>query len=177
MDNVTKPVMLYNIPGRTGISLPIETIKMLEHHPNLWAIKEASGSSKDFSEYVKSNTDIMIYSGDDAMLPTYAPLGAKGLVSVSANIWPSATHEYVIQTLNGTLKDQALWAQCSNTLFKASNPIPVKRIMFEKGIIKSAKLRLPLIDNDLEDVSALLDADKKINNWYQQTKRENEVTI
>jgi 4-hydroxy-tetrahydrodipicolinate synthase len=178
MDSVTKPVMLYNIPGRTGISLPIETIKMLENHPNLWAIKEASGSPKDFSEFVKSNTNIRVYSGDDAMLPTYAPLGAKGLVSVSSNIWPSATHEYVEQTLNGTLKDQTLWAECANTLFTASNPIPVKRIMFETGVIKSAKLRLPLIDSDLEDVSPLVDADQKINNWYQQqTNRENEVTI
>jgi len=169
MDTSSRPVNLYNIPSRTGLALSHKTVQMLKDHPNLWAIKEASGSVDEFKLYVADAPKAKVFSGDDALLPVFSKVGAKGLISVSSNSWPAQTHLYTEQCLDGKLSDgdQRLWADCTNTMFIASNPIPVKRLMYEQGTIKTSVLRAPLTHRDLENADRLLTADEKINTWYK----------
>jgi len=165
MDTVSKPVMLYNVPGRTGVSLERNALEKLKDHPNFWAIKEASGSTSEFKEYVRTVSPAPVFSGDDGMLPDYANLGAKGLVSVASNAWPNQTHEYVNRTLEGTLSNADDWKQWSNSLFIASNPIPVKRMMFENGTLSSPICRAPLTHDEIKDATLLNKTNTNVINW------------
>lgn len=171
MDVAEKPCMLYNIPGRTAKNLELETLSMLKDHPNFWGIKEASGSEEDFAEYIKTAPKAQMLSGDDPMLPAFAKLGAKGVVSVASNVWPEATSEYAEQCVNGTFKDNSIWESACEALFCASNPVPVKALMHDLGTIKSAKLRLPLSDKDMPGVEIVREADKAIKAWFQKNNR------
>ena len=85
MDHSTRPCMLYNVPGRSGVSLSLKTVESLKDHKNLWSIKEASGNPLEFQKYSSISPSISVFSGDDAMLPEYVPHNCKGLVSVAAN--------------------------------------------------------------------------------------------
>ncbi|MCK5882338.1 MAG: 4-hydroxy-tetrahydrodipicolinate synthase [Bacteriovoracaceae bacterium] len=167
LDASNRPCMLYNIPSRSGIELNVESYKMLKGHENLWALKEASGSIPNFLEYVQANNDVLVFSGDDAMMPAFIKLGAKGLVSVASNVWPKATHKYVKRGLEGLLNDNEikLWEVASNSLFVASNPIPVKALLKEHGVIKEKTMRLPLCDDDLNDLSILVEQSGNVENW------------
>tara|TARA_R110000868_G_scaffold154736_1_gene380895 strand:- start:8284 stop:9159 length:876 start_codon:yes stop_codon:yes gene_type:complete len=168
LDATKFPAMLYNVPSRTGKPMSVKATARLKDHKNLWAIKEASGSVEEFKKYREAAPNARIYSGDDAMTPKFCPLGGKGLVSVAANVWPAQTHEYVKQCLAGTLKDEQLWADCSNSLFAASNPIPAKVLLKHLGRIASHTLRAPLTHKELPDCSAQIDADQKINQWFKK---------
>ena len=165
MDKVSKPVMLYNIPGRTGISLSKKALKTLKNHKNFWAIKEASGDLEEFKEYVKVTQPHPVYSGDDALLPTYQVLGVKGLVSVASNAWPSKTNSYVEKTLNNRLTHKTEWKNWSNALFMASNPIPIKRLLFERGDISSPFCRPPLSHKEIKDSEYLMKVNQSVMNW------------
>ncbi|MBL6990603.1 MAG: 4-hydroxy-tetrahydrodipicolinate synthase [Bacteriovoracaceae bacterium] len=168
LDIVTRPAMLYNIPSRTGISLSLEAIRDLQEHPMFWAIKEASGSTTEFTNYKKAAPSAQVFSGDDAMLPQYAPLGASGLVSVCANVWPMETKKYVELALKNELGDAKLWESATRALFCASNPIPVKALMQKLELISSKVLRPPLSHLDLKEESVLLSAHESIQKWWQQ---------
>lgn len=170
MDLSTRPCMLYNVPSRTGIKMSFEAVSMLKDHKNLWAIKEASGSTEDFAKYVECAPNSRVYSGDDALLAEFAPLGCKGLVSVAANVWPEQTHRYVEKALDGSLKEKSLWSECSNSLFLASNPIPVKALMAHDGQISTGILREPLTHTDLESINELVSSHSKINEWFSENK-------
>ncbi len=165
MNVVTKPVMLYNVPGRTGVSLQRDALKILKNHPNFWSIKEASGSTEEFKAYVDTVAPAPVYSGDDGMLPEYAALGAKGLVSVASNAWPKKTNLYVNKTLNGELTNAHDWKQWADNLFVASNPIPVKRLMFEAGTITSPNCRAPLTHEEINDPSILTQTNSSVTSW------------
>ena len=165
MNSVTKPVMLYNIPGRTGTSLQREALKVLKNHPNFWSIKEASGSTQEFSAYVQTVSPAPVFSGDDGMLPEYAKLGAKGLVSVASNAWPEQTNKYVTKTLDGNLTNPQDWKKWSDTLFIASNPIPVKRMMFENGTLTSPICRAPLTHKEISDAGILNQTNSSVTAW------------
>ena len=165
MDKVSKPVMLYNIPGRTGTSLSKEALRTLKNHKNFWAIKEASGNLKEFKTYVKAIHPHPVYSGDDALLPAYQVLGVKGLVSVASNAWPSQTHSYVQKTLNNELIHKVEWKNWSNALFMASNPIPVKRLLFERGDIMSPRCRPPLSHEEIYNHEDLMKVNQSVMNW------------
>jgi 4-hydroxy-tetrahydrodipicolinate synthase len=167
MDQSTRPIMLYNVPSRTGMSLSFEACKRLNDHPMLWAIKEASGKVEDFVKYKESTPNAMIYSGDDALTPLFAKNGASGLVSVSANVWPAATNKYVELCLSNKLEEVALWEECSNSLFIASNPTPAKHLLHKLQRIKTPEMKLPLTKNDLKDGSILLESNERINNWLK----------
>lgn len=165
-----KPCMLYNVPSRTGVKMHPDVISALTNHKNMYALKEASGSIDDYQEFRKRAPELPIYSGDDGLTPFFAAAGCQGLVSVMANVWPKATHRYIKWCLKGRGPELLpLWQECSDTLFSASNPIPTKVLLTEKGWINSATLRLPLTADEIEDSGFLLRADKKINDWYQAT--------
>jgi 4-hydroxy-tetrahydrodipicolinate synthase len=167
MDSVSRPVMLYNVPGRTGKELSLDAVKRLNKHKNFWAIKEASGSVEKFKQYLAVANGKAVYCGDDALMWDFAQNGAAGLVSVASNAWPAATNLYVQKCLNKTLDAPILWQEASNSLFVASNPIPVKVLMKEQGQITYEELLLPLHKDDLQDKSVLVQANQLVNEWYQ----------
>ncbi len=147
-DAVDVPVILYNVPGRTGCSIPVETVARLAKHPNICGIKEASG---DISYAVKiarylSDDFCMFCGNDDITLPLLS-LGAKGVISVWANVMPAACHQMVSDYLAGS-RETALAAQLRyldliNALFMEVNPIPVKEAMNLMGLDVGG-YRLPL---------------------------------
>jgi 4-hydroxy-tetrahydrodipicolinate synthase len=171
MDAVSRPVMLYNVPGRTAVSLATEAVEKLCTHKNFWAIKEASGSVDKFKTYLAAAKGHPVYCGDDALMPEFSQAQASGLVSVAANVWPKETHLYVKQCLEKSFDAKQLWTDASNSLFIVSNPIPVKRLMFENGKIKTPFMIAPLSHEDLKDASVLLEFQQKIRNWYQGSSK------
>lgn len=169
LDASTRECMLYNIPSRAGISLNIETVRRLLSHPRLWAIKEASGSATEFVSFVRLNGP-KIYCGDDANMPEYAALGGYGLVSVASNIWPLECRKYLELSLSQKLDPDSnkIWKDSGNSLFLASNPIPVKSLMYGQGKIKSLKTRIPLSHKDFEGCNEVDRAHIDIQNWFSQ---------
>jgi 4-hydroxy-tetrahydrodipicolinate synthase len=172
MDMSSKPIILYNVPSRTGKELEHETVKMLTSHKNFWGIKEASGSVSEFVKYRADAPKAKIFSGDDALMEDFARVGGNGLISVAANTWPKETNLYVEQCLNNTLKEKDLWVKASSSLFIASNPIPAKRLLQEKKIIKTNKLLPPLSHEDLNDITEIIHAHENITSWYQAQSKE-----
>ncbi len=170
LDAVSKPCMLYNVPSRTGVAMHADVLKALAGHRYLWAVKEASGSLDDFQAYRAANPQLAFFSGEDGLMPELAKLGAQGLVSVVSNVWPQATHRYVQQCVEGTLAQSSidLWKAASAALFMVSNPIPAKALLAHRGWLQSATLRLPLVAEELEDLSELLQADQTVAGWLMQ---------
>lgn len=165
LDRANKPCTLYNVPGRTAAKMSLTAVKKLSGHPNFWGIKEASGSAEEFVEYSKAAPQAVMLSGDDPLLPAFSKLGAKGVISVAANVWPVATHEIANQCLEGTFKDDDMWSQATAALFCASNPVPVKALMSDLGQIKTPELRLPLSSKDMLDIDVARDADASVQEW------------
>ena len=170
MDFVSRPVMLYNIPGRTGTALNLETVQRLHGHRNFWSIKEASGSVSDFCEYTRMSHGAVMYSGDDVMLPEFAGHGAAGVVSVAANVWPRETRLYSELALAGSLnrEDRALWRRAAGSLFVASNPVPAKAVLAEEGRIRTPEVKLPLHRNDMTSADMACNCSVQIRNWYRE---------
>jgi 4-hydroxy-tetrahydrodipicolinate synthase len=168
LDSSSRPVMLYNVPSRSGVSLSYEAVTKLKDHKNFWAIKEASGKVEDFKKYKNAAPNAAMYSGDDALMPLFARAQGVGLVSVASNVWPVETKKYVELCLSRELLDDHthLWEDCANSLFAASNPVPVKILMHKLGMIAASTLRLPLSALDLKDHSFLLTANDRIKQWY-----------
>ncbi|MFA6238477.1 MAG: 4-hydroxy-tetrahydrodipicolinate synthase [Bacteriovorax sp.] len=170
LDKAEKPCMLYNVPGRTGVKMNFHAVKNLSGHKNFWAIKEASGSVEDFIKYAEAAPKVRMYSGDDGMVPDFAPHGCVGLVSVASNAWPVETRAYVVKALEKklTTAESELWKKACDTLFIAANPVPVKNLMHAQGKIKTNVLRAPLHHLDLSDNTPVLAANKKIHTWYKE---------
>ena len=172
LDAAKFPCMLYNVPSRSGVEIPIETVQNLQSHPNCWAMKEASGDLSKFLNYRKYCPNIALYSGEDAMLPYLVPAGAQGLVSVCANAWPVATKVYVELCLTGQTKGMfPLWNDAVGALFCVANPIPVKALMQQQKCIYNSTLRSPLTHLELTDSSELLAFDEQINRWLTQVSQ------
>jgi 4-hydroxy-tetrahydrodipicolinate synthase len=159
------PTMLYNIPSRSGIHLHPECVKNLSTHPNLWAIKDSGGCVDSVVQYQFAAPKVEVYCGDDTMMPAMAAYGAKGLVSVASNIWPSLTRTYVQLCLQGLCPQSRTWFQACQSLFSASNPIPAKALMHWLGHIQQGAVRAPLSIEDLPDLDALIKADQRIQAW------------
>ena len=153
------PVMLYNIPGRAGISLHPNVIKSLHKHRNFFAIKESSGNLQSFIDYKDVDKNLKVYCGDDNIMPAAAGMGACGLISVMSNALPLQVRKYVEASLKGEEIDNVLWWKAVEKLFVTSNPIPIKCILKEKGIIKCDDVRLPLHRDDLkqDDLNKLME--------------------
>ena len=167
MDDVNRPVMLYNVPSRTGKSLEFDTVKKLRDHAIFWGIKEASGSVEECKKYIAAAGDkAMVYCGDDGLMPEFAKAGAKGLVSVASNTWPKPTNLYVKQCLEGKMKDMDMWKTAADALFTASNPVPAKRLLMKEERISKDVTRPPLSHLDLMDDRHLVTASKKVNDWF-----------
>ena len=148
LDAVDIPCILYNVPSRTGCSISEGVIARLAGHPNALGIKEASGSIAYASRIARYlSDDFFMFSGNDDMVVPLMSLGARGVISVWANVAPKTVHEMVVDWLEGR-HDQALKTQLDNldliaALFCEVNPIPVKAAVDMLGFAP-AHYRLPL---------------------------------
>ncbi|MBL4910251.1 MAG: 4-hydroxy-tetrahydrodipicolinate synthase [Alteromonadaceae bacterium] len=163
------PCMLYNVPSRSGIEIPLQTVKNLKDHPNFWAMKEASGDINKFLAYREALPHIALFSGEDGMMPYLANAGAKGLVSVCANAWPEATKRYVELSLASEIKTLfPLWHNAIASLFSVANPIPVKVLMHCQNEISQPNLRAPLTHLELGSTTKIQSFDQQINLWFAE---------
>lgn len=159
-DSVKIPVLLYNIPGRTGVNIEPETIVYLcKNVENIVGVKEASGNfSKIASLMSMAEGCVDVYSGNDDQIVPLMALGGKGVISVLANIAPKQTHDICQSYLDGDVKTSAkLQLQAIplvNELFCEVNPIPVKAAMNLMGK-KTGPMRLPLTDMEPENQEKL----------------------
>ena len=147
-DASTVPVILYNVPGRTGCNLQPKTVAKLAEHPNIVAIKEAAGNMAQMVELAALCGDkIDIYSGEDALTVPFISMGAAGTISVLSNVAPKLSVEMTDKALAGDFAGAAA-LQCKllpliNALFSEVNPIPVKAAVSKMGYCEDY-LRLPL---------------------------------
>jgi 4-hydroxy-tetrahydrodipicolinate synthase len=170
------PSMLYNVPSRAGIKLYSETVRNLSKHNKFWAIKDSSGAIDTMIEYKEAASHIELFCGDDNMMPVMAAIGATGLVSVVSNLWPYATYEYVKKCLNGDKSLYNTWWYVCKALSTASNPIPVKVLLCDMGVIESDAVRLPLNRDDLPSIAVLRQANQMILDW-EVKNHENHETL
>lgn len=158
-DRVDAPMILYNVPSRTGIGISAETYKILSEHPNINGIKEASGDMSLFSKTRYLCGDALnIWSGNDDNTVAMMALGAKGVISVASNIVPRAVADMCLAALNSDFQTaQAIhmkYADLFSTLFIETNPIPVKTAMNLMGM-QVGHLRLPLVDMQEKNLEIL----------------------
>jgi 4-hydroxy-tetrahydrodipicolinate synthase len=144
------PLILYNIPSRTGTDMLPETFaRLYADFPNVIGLKEATGNVARVSETISlTNEDVIILSGDDALTIPMMSVGAKGVISVANNIIPKQIAEMCNYALKGKF-DEALkihnkYWKLFKTLFIETNPIPVKTAAYLMGLISDLELRLPL---------------------------------
>lgn len=158
-DAVNIPIILYNIPGRTGMNMEVSTIKKLAEHKNIVAVKEASGNISYAAKLIAECGDaIDVYSGNDDMIVPLMSLGAKGVISVLSHVIPKQTHDMVQYCLDNNYAEatklQIDYLDLINNLFIEVNPIPVKEAMNMMGV-NVGKCRLPLVDMTEEHKAAL----------------------
>jgi len=142
------PIILYNVPGRTGCRISPEVVRRLSVHPNVMGIKEASGDmayAMKIARYLSD--DFVMYCGNDDITVPLLSVGASGVISVWANIMPRETHDMVMDWIEGR-QEKAVAAQLKyldliNALFMEVNPIPVKEAMNLMGL-KAGAYRMPL---------------------------------
>ncbi len=164
-DASTKPIILYNVPSRTGCNILPETAAVLAEHPNIVGIKEASGNLSQIAKLAHlTKGKLDIYSGNDDQIVPVMSLGGKGVISVLSNLMPKETDNICKNYLNGDL-ERALDAQLEllplvDALFSEVNPIPVKAAMAAMGFGENS-LRLPLTPMEEKNEAVLLNLMKE----------------
>lgn len=164
-DASTKPIILYNVPSRTGVNIAPATVKALSAHPNICGIKEASGNISQIAEIASLVGDDMdLYSGNDDQIVPLMSLGGKGVISVLSNVLPAKTVEICDSFFAGDIKRscalQLELLPLVNALFSEVNPIPVKAATAAMGFGENY-LRLPLTPMEDEHKKVLFDEMKK----------------
>jgi len=145
-DECELPIVLYNVPGRSGTAIAIDTIQRLSSNPNIVCVKEAGGSADRVSA-IKNVCDITVLSGDDSLTLPMMSLGAQGVISVASNLIPERVKKMVDAFADGRC-NEALEIHYSlypffRDIFIETNPIPIKAAMANKGLIRE-EYRLPL---------------------------------
>lgn len=155
--DVGLPVVLYNVPGRSGCEIAIESIAALASHPNVIAVKEAGGCAKRVTQ-ILDVCDLTVLSGDDELTLPMMAGGARGCISVASNVLPAAVSEMVHAVLKGdwsagVARHHQLYPLFRD-LFIETNPIPVKAALAMMGWIREI-YRLPLVSLDAQDRETL----------------------
>ena len=157
-DKVNIPQILYNVPGRTSVDMLPDTVHKLSSHPNIIAIKEASGNLERSKELLEKCADnISIFTGDDKTSVRDLLLGFKGNISVTANVAPLDMHKMCKFAIDGNAEEankiNSKLDILHDNLFTESNPIPVKWALHRMGLIKRG-IRLPLtwLDGKYENI-------------------------
>ena len=165
-DESTVPVILYNVPGRTGCNLLPKSVAVLAEHPNIVAIKEATGSMSQMVEIMALCGDkIDVYSGEDALTVAMMSMGGAGTISVLSNVAPAQCVAMTDAAKAGDFKTAANW-QCkllplTNALFSQVNPIPVKAAVSAMGYGEE-NLRMPLTPMEEPFRSAMFEEMRKL---------------
>ncbi len=150
-----KPIILYNVPSRTGVNIPLSVYKELAKHERIVATKEASGNLSAIAEIRAELADTLtVYSGNDDQIVPIMSLGGRGVISVLSNVLPKETHDMCRYCLDGDFKKatdlQLKYLHLINSLFIEVNPIPVKTACGMMGLC-SPDMRLPLCE--MEDAN------------------------
>lgn len=163
-DRVNIPIILYNVPSRTGVNILPETYLELSKHPNIVAAKEANGNISALAKTISLCGDNLdIYSGNDDQITAFLSLGGKGVISVLSNILPRETHEICEKFFNGDVAGSASlqlkYLELINALFSDVNPIPVKAAMNLMGInVGECRMPLaPMTDDGLAKLKSCLE--------------------
>ena len=164
------PILLYNVPSRTGLNMEPETIiNIIGNNKNVIGIKEASGNINQVKQIMelsrKQGVDIDLYSGNDEDVISVLKEGGKGVISVCANIIPNEIHDMTYHYIDGDI-DKALYLQeevkeLSKVLFSEVNPIPVKKACYNMNLIENDDLRLPLTKITRENEKKMVKVMKK----------------
>ena len=165
--SVNIPIILYNVPSRTGMSISLDVLEALTSVENIVGIKEASGNMSFAMEIAaKFGKRFDIYSGNDDIIVPIMSIGGKGVISVLANVMPQETHDICALYLEGKTEEsmelQFKLLNLINTLFCEVNPIPVKTALNLMGF-NAGKLRLPLYEMDEANKNKLISALKENN--------------
>ena len=161
-DSVDLPVILYDIPGRTGVPIRYETLIRAAKHPNIVAVKDAKGDFAEVSR-VLGETELLYFSGDDANVLPHLALGAVGLIGVTANI-SAAPYRTIVDAVNRNDLDtartafQALEPLVRGVMTRVPGTVSTKYILHGLGRISSPRVRLPLVGPE-EAEAALIEAD------------------
>ena len=165
-DRVTKPIILYNVPSRTGCNLLPATVAELAKHPNIAAIKEASGNMSQVVDLVaRCGEDITVYSGEDGLTVPILSMGGMGTISVLSNVLPKEAVAMTDAFFAGRIQEAAQW-QCKllpliDCLFSEVNPIPAKAALSAMGFGEE-HLRLPLTPMEPENREKLFTQLRKL---------------
>ena len=164
-DNSPVPVVLYNVPGRVGVNLQSATCVELAQHPNIIAVKEASGNLQQIMEILRDKpSDFDVLSGDDGITQPMMALGAKGVISVAANGYPDVFCPMVTTMLNNEVETALLlhykMLKMNNLIFADGNPAGIKALMAARGLCKNV-LRLPLVPAN-ESVQNAIEEELKV---------------
>ena len=164
-DATDLPIILYNVPSRTGVNIKPETYAQLAKHPNIVAAKEASGNISQVAQ-IKAlcGDDLDLYSGNDDQIVPLLSLGAKGVISVLSNVMPKETHDICALFFEGKVQESAALQlkllDLINHLFMDVNPIPVKAAMNLMGF-DVGECRLPLVSMDDAQIGVLRESMKQ----------------
>lgn len=166
-DAVNIPIYVYNVPGRTGVSLTYEALAEISKHKNIVGIKEASGDISFITKISRLiNDDFNMYSGNDDISIPLMSMGGAGIISVLANILPKETHDMAMAYLNGDVKKaaemQKYYLDFINALFIETNPIPIKEAMNLVGMDVGG-YRMPLCPMEEDTKAKLIQTMKDIN--------------
>ena len=164
-DSIDIPLILYNVPSRTGVNIPLSVYDKLANHDNIVAVKEASPSISDFAKLSQKCSDrLTLYSGnDDLIMPTLA-LGGDGVISVVSNILPKEIGEICKLWFADKIREatalQLNLLPLINAIFSEVNPIPIKALMSHMGFCEE-EYRLPLCPMNDDKKKALLEVYEK----------------
>ena len=165
-DASTKPIILYNVPSRTGVNIEPATCAILAKHPRIQAIKEASGNISKIVEIAAlCGDELDIYSGNDDQIVPIMACGGQGVISVLSNLLPGETsamcHKVLEGDVPGAMELQKKYLKLTNALFSEVNPIPVKAAMAAMGFCENY-LRLPLVPMEEAHEAVLLDCMRNV---------------
>ena len=164
--SVEIPFMLYNVPGRTGVDILPDTVKRLfDDVPNIFGIKEATGSIERTVELLAKVPELYVFSGDDAIDFPILASGGKGITSVTANLLPDLKAKLTHAALEGDFKTSKAinddLFEVNKVMFCESNPIPIKAAMYIAGLIETLEYRLPLVPPSKENMKKIEETLKK----------------
>jgi 4-hydroxy-tetrahydrodipicolinate synthase len=166
-DKTNKPIILYNVPSRTGCNISLPVYKELAKHERIVAVKEASGNISAIAELIAECGDYFdIYSGNDDQIVPIMSLGGKGVISVLSNVLPKETHDLCQLCLDNKFSEAAAeqlkYLKFINALFCEVNPVPVKTAMAELGFC-DVEMRLPLCEMEDANKEKLINAMKALS--------------
>lgn len=161
-DRTALPILIYEVPSRTGVTIAPETMALLSRHPRIWGVKEAGTDLERLSDAIRlCEQDFAFYSGNDSLAVPMFSLGAKGLISVASNLLPMEFGELCDSALRGEYTQAAeshyRYLELMELLFSEVNPIHVKEALSMMGLC-SPELRLPLVPMTEQNRNKLKDS-------------------